>query len=131
MEALVDDGLAKNIGIRYNPYISPFRISTNKLCSNTQGSLILDILRYAKYEPQVHQIEHHPYLTQEPLVKLCKELGIAITAYSSLGPQSYLELGVNKGVVGLLEHDATTAIAKSHSRSKFISMSYVCICMLF
>lgn len=100
MEEFVDEGLAKNIGI-----------------SNCQGSLILDILRYARIEPQVLQVEIHPYLNQEALVKLCKLLGIAITAYSSFGPQSYLELGVNKGVASLLQHDVVSAIAKSHERS--------------
>lgn len=55
--------------------------------SNCNGSLILDVLRYARIEPQVLQVELHPYLSQEPLVKLVKLLGIAITAYSSFGPQ--------------------------------------------
>ncbi|KAL5519152.1 hypothetical protein ACEPAH_835 [Sanghuangporus vaninii] len=100
MEELVDEGLAKNIGI-----------------SNCQGSLILDILRYARIEPQVLQVEIHPYLAQEALIKLNKVLGIAITAYSSFGPQSYLELGMNKGVVSLLEHDAIATIAKAHART--------------
>ena len=88
------------------------------VCSNCQGSIIVDILTYAKYQPQVLQIELHPYLTQEALVKFAKGLGIAITAYSSFGPQSYLELGMNKGVVGLLEHDVTTAISQAHGRSE-------------
>ncbi|KAH8120009.1 Aldo/keto reductase [Phellopilus nigrolimitatus] len=100
MEELVDEGLAKNIGI-----------------SNCQGSIILDILRYARIEPQVLQIELHPYLTQEALVKLAKTLGIAITAYSSFGPQSYVELGVDKGVKGLLERDDVSSIAKTHERT--------------
>ncbi|KAI5124097.1 hypothetical protein M0805_000911 [Coniferiporia weirii] len=100
MEELVDEGLAKNIGI-----------------SNCQGSLILDILTYARIEPQVLQIELHPYLTQEPLVKLAKKLGIAITAYSSLGPQSYVELGMDKGVKSLLEHDVVAEIGKVHGRT--------------
>ena len=77
------------------------------------------MLRYARIEPQVLQVELHPYLTQEALVKLVKTLGIAITAYSSFGPQSYVELGVNKGVVGLLEHDAVNKIAGSHRKSKW------------
>lgn len=69
MEELVDEGLAKNIGL-----------------SNVQGSLLLDVLRYARIAPQVLQIEIHPYLTQEPLVKLAQLHGIAVTAYSSFGP---------------------------------------------
>jgi D-xylose reductase len=69
MEELVNEGSAKNIGL-----------------SNAQGSLLLDALRYAKIPPQVLQIELHPYLTQEPLVKLAQLYGIAVTAYSGFGP---------------------------------------------
>ncbi|KAI6136346.1 NADP-dependent oxidoreductase domain-containing protein [Pisolithus sp. B1] len=87
MEELVDEGLVKNIGL-----------------SNCQGSLILDVLQYAKYEPQVLQIELHPYLTQEALIDLCKLWSIAVTAYSSFGPQSYLELGMGKTTPSLLQH---------------------------
>ncbi|OCH94689.1 Aldo/keto reductase [Obba rivulosa] len=100
MEELVDEGLAKNIGL-----------------SNCQGTLILDVLRYARIEPQVLQVELHPYLTQESLLKLCKILGIAVTAYSSLGPQSYVELGVDKGVTNLLQHDAVHSVAKNAGKS--------------
>jgi D-xylose reductase len=49
--------------------------------------MILDVLRYARIEPQVLQVELHPYLTQEPLVNWVKLFGIALTAYSSFGPQ--------------------------------------------
>ncbi|KAJ4485806.1 NADP-dependent oxidoreductase domain-containing protein [Lentinula aciculospora] len=94
MEELVDQGVAKNIGI-----------------SNCSGSIICDIFRYARIEPQVLQVEIHPYLTQEPLLKFAKTLGIAVTAYSSFGPQSYLELGMDKGVTALFEHDAVTSAA--------------------
>lgn len=55
--------------------------------SNTTGALLLDVVRYARIQPNVLQIELHPYLTQEGIVALAKELGIAITAYSSFGPQ--------------------------------------------
>lgn len=100
MEELVDDGLAKNIGL-----------------SNCQGSLILDVLQYAKYEPQVLQIELHPYLTQEPLINLCKLWSIAVTAYSSFGPQSYLELGMGKTTPSLLQHGTIGAIASAHGKT--------------
>ncbi|KAJ7446500.1 NADP-dependent oxidoreductase domain-containing protein [Mycena galericulata] len=100
MEELVDAGQAKNIGI-----------------SNCQGSIILDILRYARIKPQVLQIELHPYLTQEGLVALAKELGIAITAYSSFGPQSYIELSMDRGASSLLTHDLVSTIAKRYNKT--------------
>ncbi|KIY67189.1 Aldo/keto reductase [Cylindrobasidium torrendii FP15055 ss-10] len=100
MEQLVDDGLAKNIGI-----------------SNFSGQSIIDILRYARYAPQVLQIEIHPYLTQEPLVKLCQVLGIAVTAYSSLGPQGYIELGMDKSLPSLLSHSSVIQIAEAHAKT--------------
>ena len=98
---------------------------TDSIYSNCRGALIRDILTYARYEPQVLQVELHPYLTQEPLVNLCKTFGIAITAYSSFGPQSYLELGVDKGVVGLLEHDDVIAIGKAYKKSKPPAINYI------
>ena len=85
--------------------------------SNAQGSFIYDVHRYARIEPQVLQVELHPYLTQEPLVKYCKLLGLAITAYSSFGPQSYVELGY-QGAVSLLEHDTVSAIASKTQKSQ-------------
>ena len=75
-------------------------------------------MKYARIEPQVLQIELHPYLTQQPLVDLCKILGIAVTAYSSFGPQSYVELGADKGAPSLLEHNAIADIAKAHKKSR-------------
>ncbi|OAX43016.1 Aldo/keto reductase [Rhizopogon vinicolor AM-OR11-026] len=101
MEELVDEGLTKNIGL-----------------SNCQGSLILDVLRYAKYEPQVLQVELHPYLSQEALVKLCKTFNIAVTAYSSFGPQSYVELGIDKNTPSLLKHNVTSAMASAHGKTE-------------
>lgn len=117
MEELVDEGLAKNIGLRYRK--NTFCVySTAKLWrSNCQGSIILDVLRYARIEPQVLQIELHPYLTQEGLVKLAKTLGIAVTGYSSLGPQSYVELGADKGAENLMDHSTILSIAHKHQKS--------------
>jgi D-xylose reductase len=74
-------------------------------------------MRYARYEPQVLQIEHHPYLTQQPLIDLAKLLNIAVTAYSSFGSQSYIELGFKKDVTNLLEHNVVTSIAQARKKS--------------
>ncbi|OLL25513.1 putative NAD(P)H-dependent D-xylose reductase xyl1 [Neolecta irregularis DAH-3] len=102
MEDLVDCGIARNIGI-----------------SNFQSSLILDLLRYARIRPAVLQIEHHPYLVQQPLLDLCAQENIAVTAYSSFGPQSFLELKMNKAeqVVSLLQHDTISSIARKLNKT--------------
>jgi diketogulonate reductase-like aldo/keto reductase len=102
MEELVDAGLAKNIGI-----------------SNFQGSLILDLLRYARIRPSTLQIEHHPYLVQSDLIHLAKSEGIAVTAYSSFGPQSFLELEWKKAfdTPTLFEHKTVTSIAEKHKKT--------------
>lgn len=102
MEKLVAKGYAKSIGI-----------------SNFQGSLILDLLRYAKIRPATLQIEHHPYLVQPTLLQLAKDEGIAVTAYSSFGPQSFVELGWDKAkdTPVLFEHSVISAAAKKHNKT--------------
>jgi hypothetical protein len=67
MEALVDEGVAHNIGV-----------------SNFQGSLLVDLLRYARIKPQALQIEVHPYLTQDALIKFAQAstAGVMVDVYS-------------------------------------------------
>jgi len=102
MEKLVPAGLAKSIGI-----------------SNFNGQLILDLLRYAKVRPATLQIEHHPYLTQSGLVSLAQSQGIAVTAYSSFGPQSFLELDMQraKDTPLLFDNPVVKEIAAGHGKS--------------
>ncbi|KAI0315255.1 NADP-dependent oxidoreductase domain-containing protein [Amylostereum chailletii] len=99
MEELVDEGLTKNIGL-----------------SNSSGSLILDVLRYARIEPQVLQVELHPHLTQQRLINLTNTLGVAVTAYSSFGPQSYYELGY-EGVSSLFDQDVVVKASQAHGKT--------------
>ncbi|KAK3111496.1 D-xylose reductase [Teratosphaeriaceae sp. CCFEE 6253] len=102
MEELYDEGLIKAIGI-----------------SNYNGALILDVERYAKHMPQCLQIEHHPYLVQKDLVELCKSRKIAVTAYSSFGPQSFVELDMAsaKNTELLFDNKTVKSIAEKHSKS--------------
>lgn len=102
MEEIHQSGRAKNIGI-----------------SNFNGQLIMDLLRYAKVKPSVLQIEHHPYYVQSQLVDFCKEQNIAVTAYSSFGPMSYLELQqkLATSTSTLLEHATVKKIADAHKKT--------------
>jgi hypothetical protein len=102
METLVDKKLARSIGV-----------------SNFSAQLLMDLLRYARVRPATLQIEHHPYLTQSRLVNYAQEQGIAVTAYSSFGPLSFLELDLKhaKDTPLLFEHATIKAIAEKHGRT--------------
>lgn len=75
MESLVEKGLCKEIGV----------------CNYNSG-LLNDLMAYAKIKPACLQVESHPYLTQDRLLKLATQYGIQVTAFSPLGALSYLEL---------------------------------------
>jgi D-xylose reductase len=77
MEALVREGLVRNIGI-----------------CNVGTNMIREVLSYAKIKPAVLQVEMHPYLTQEKLLRMAREHGIQVMAFSNFGPSSYVELGM-------------------------------------
>lgn len=102
MEKLVKKGKVKAIGV-----------------SNFTGALLFDLIRGAEIPPAVLQIEHHPYLQQKKLVNWVQSQGIAITAYSSFGPQSFMELDSEtaKNAPSLLQHDQISSIGKAHDRT--------------
>lgn len=102
LETLVDTGLARSIGV-----------------SNFTSQLIMDVLRYAKIPPATLQIEHHPYLAQLGLVKYAQENGIVITAYSSFGPQSFIELNMQiaKDTPLLFENPTIKSIAEKKGKT--------------
>lgn len=97
LEQVVEAGLAKAIGV-----------------CNFNGGLLYDLLNYAKIKPAVLQIEHHPYLTQERLTHYAQQKGLKLTAYSSFGPQSFLEMDpeAGKGVEPLFDADPIRSAAK-------------------
>jgi D-xylose reductase len=100
MEACVDKGLCKSIGI-----------------SNFNTVAIIDLLKYARHRPATLQIEHHPYLVQKALTTYAKSEGITITAYSSFGPQGYVEMDLKHAqeTPHLFKHPIINAIAKAHN----------------
>ncbi|KAI5819610.1 NADP-dependent oxidoreductase domain-containing protein [Pyronema omphalodes] len=68
MEKLVEAGKAKAIGV-----------------SNFSEAYLKELLKEAKIIPAVNQIENHPLLPQDNLVKFCQQNGILVTAYSPFG----------------------------------------------
>jgi D-xylose reductase len=100
MEELVTAGLVRNIGV-----------------CNYNCALLRDLLSYATIAPAVLQIELHPYLTQDRLVRFCHENGIAVTAFSPLGALSYLSLGMANREESVLEEAAVRAAAQRHGKT--------------
>lgn len=100
MQELVTVGLVRYIGV-----------------SNFSTALIRDLLTYAATPPAMLQVELHPYLTQEKLLRFCRESQIAVTGFSPLGAQSYFSLGMARDDETVLEQPAVRRIAAELSRT--------------
>ena len=88
MEKLHTSGLARHIGV-----------------GNFPAALLMDLLAYASVPPAVLQVELHPYLSQEELVRFAHSNGIHVTGFSPLGSSSYRELSMS--VAGARSHKST------------------------
>ncbi|MHB8955191.1 MAG: aldo/keto reductase [Pirellulaceae bacterium] len=100
MESLVQAGHVKNIGV-----------------CNFGAALLRDLLCYSKIHPAVLQVESHPYLAQEKLLRLCHDERIVFTAFSPLGSVSYESLGMAAPSDSLLTHTVVQEIARHHERT--------------
>jgi len=59
----------------------------------------------------------HPYNAEENLLGYCREKGIAVTAYSSLGAGSYIDIGQAEQWESCLEDPVIIKIGKAHNKS--------------
>lgn len=100
MEALVDKGLTNRIGV-----------------CNYNSALIHDLMTYASVKPSHLQIESHPYLTQDKLIRCAKGYGIDVTAFSPLGAQSYFELNMADAQESLLGTAPVMVAAQAHDKT--------------
>ncbi len=100
MEALVEKGLVKQIGV-----------------CNYNSALIHDLMAYSRIKPAMLQIEAHPYLTQERLIRCAREYGIDVTAFSPLGAQSYFELEMADRDESLLGTAPVMVAAQAHGKT--------------
>ena len=100
MEELKQSGLVRHIGV-----------------CNYSSALLHDLMAYAKLQPEVLQIESHPFLTQERLIRLAKSFNMTVTAFSPLGALSYLSLDMATESESVLESAAVMRAAKRTGRS--------------
>lgn len=100
MEKLVEDGLVRQIGV----------------CNYNTG-LLIDLMAYANIKPAMLQVESHPYLTQERLLRLANDFGIAVTAFSPLGALSYVSIDMASTSDSVLTEPAVTSAAKRLGRT--------------
>ena len=94
MEVLKQGGKVKHIGV----------------CNYSSG-LLHDLMNYCTMPPELLQIESHPYLTQEKLIRLAKQYGLEVTAFSPLGSLSYVELDMAEREESILQQNAVLDIA--------------------
>jgi D-xylose reductase len=100
MEELVRAGLVRKIGV-----------------CNYNSALLHDLMAYAEIKPAMLQIESHPYLTQERLLRLAQDYEIAVTAFSPLGAGSYVALSMATENDSVLSQPAVLNIASRLQRS--------------
>jgi diketogulonate reductase-like aldo/keto reductase len=100
MEELVSAGLVRNIGV-----------------CNYNCALLRDLLSYARIHPAALQVELHPYLSQQKLLRFCKENRIAVTGFSPLGALSYVELGMAGPEHSVLQEPMVRAAAQRHGKT--------------
>lgn len=99
LEEAQKDGKVRSIGI-----------------SNFNHKQISRLLEKGHVKPAVLQVEIHPYLQQKKLRWFCKEKGITVVAYSSLGnPGSAMFR--QEGDPNILEEKAVKEIAQRHGKT--------------
>ncbi len=97
MQELVTAGLVREIGV-----------------ANFGVALLRELLYSADRPPAMLQVELHPYLAQDRLVRFCRESDIAVTGFSPLGAGSYVELGMAASSESVLAEPVVKAIAERH-----------------
>ena len=59
----------------------------------------------------------HPYLCQAKLLRMARECGMQVMAYSNLAGASYVEMGMAEAAESPCNLEAVVTIAAAHSKS--------------
>lgn len=97
MEALVDNGLVKHIGV-----------------SNFNVPKLERLMHTARILPEMNQVESHPLLAQNDLLQFCTDNQILYTAYSPLGSRDRSAAMKGENEPDLFENEVLRSIAGSH-----------------
>ena len=92
------------------------RVAHLGVCNYNAG-LLQDLVNYAEAPPEVLQLEAHPYLTQDRMIRFAQQLGLAVSVFSPLGATSYLELDMAYQKDLVLHHPTITDIAVEVART--------------
>ena len=97
MEQAVDEGLVKSIGV-----------------SNFSQVKLENLRLNGAIQPNVNQVECHPYLQQEELLAYCQNHGIGLTAYSPLGSGDRTSSLKQENEPLIFENSVIQQIAQKH-----------------
>jgi len=95
MEALVEKGLVKSIGV-----------------SNFNVQLMWDMMSYAKIMPVINEVELHPLLVQDKLVKFMKAYNIVPIAFCPLARGSD-----SSDIPNVIESDLIVKLAEKYKKT--------------
>ena len=84
---------------------------------NFNSSLLRQLINSSDIPPHAIQIELHPYLSQQNMLKLSKSYKLEISGFSPLGAKSYFELGMAKDHQDLVHNDVVKNLAMYYSKS--------------
>ncbi|WP_127845397.1 aldo/keto reductase [Psychroflexus aestuariivivens] len=82
--------------------------------SNFSQKKLKSLLSETNHNPEMNQVEMHPYLHQSVLVEFCQSNDIHLTAYSPLGSQDRTEEMKAENEPTLLDNDIVKTIAEKH-----------------
>ena len=85
--------------------------------SNFNIQHIRQILSIANIRPTSLQIECHPHLSQEKLIRFAREAGIRVSAFSCLGGASYISLDMATSDDLLFENAIIREICTKHNKT--------------
>ena len=100
MEALVEKRKTRHIGL-----------------SNFNCQHIRQVLSNAKIRPSSLQIECHPHLSQDKLIRFAREEGMCVSVFSPMGATSYISLDMATKDDILFENEIIQSIADRYNKS--------------